>query len=290
MKKLLFIAALVVANNSFAQTIPNAGFETWAVAGPFNAPTGWAVSPGVRQSSEAHSGSWALQCTVDTFTNPFTSTLDTVAGIAYSGAMVMGPPSPGANLPGYAFTARPDSLTGFYKYHAFGLDTCSVMVQLSKWNSATSTRTSIATARFSSSINDSLYRRFSTNLVYTDTAAPDTCVIIITAAAGGPAPKHMGTSVWADDLAFANRNTTGVTPLLTSNNFSVYPNPFTHTLNLNEAGNIKAERMQLTNLLGQVVLQTTTKTLNTGGLANGTYILQVLASDGSVASQKVVKQ
>src|SRR5262249_20573161 len=93
MKKLLFIACLLLSGNAFCQSIPNSSFETWATSGPFFAPTSWAVSPGVKQSGQAHSGSWAIQCTVDTFTNPFTSSLDTAAGTAYSGAMLMGPPS-----------------------------------------------------------------------------------------------------------------------------------------------------------------------------------------------------
>ncbi len=290
MKQLLLVTALFFAGSSFGQTIPNAGFETWAASGPFNAPTSWAVSPGVRQSNQAHSGSWAIQCTVDTFTNPFSSTLDTVAGLAYSGAMVMGPPTPGANLPGYAFTSRPDSLTGFYKYHAMGPDTCNVTVLLSKWNSASGTRTPIAEGRFNSATNDSVYRRFSTNLVYSDTATPDTCVIVINSANNGPGPKHMGTSVWVDDLAFANRNTTSIGALIANNNFSVYPNPVGNTLTISEAGNFKVERMMLMNMLGQVVLQTNSKTLNTAEVANGSYILQVVGIDGSVTSQQVVKR
>ena len=220
MKKILLFAALCISAPLFAQTIPNNGFETWAAAGPFMAPTGWAVSPGVRQSNQAHSGSWAVQCTVDTITNPATSTLDTVVGNVYSGAMTMGPPVPGTNLNGYAFTSRPDSITGFYKYHAMGPDTMIITVTLSKWNTATNFRDIVGKAVFVNGINDSVYKRFSTPLQYGSALAPDTCVIQITAA-NPQAPKHMGTSAWADDLAFTNHSTAAGNEVGQASTFSV---------------------------------------------------------------------
>jgi hypothetical protein len=289
MKKVLFIAGLFIANSSFGQAIPNNDFETWAAAGPFMAPTGWAVSPGVRQSNQAHSGSWALQCTVDTFTSPATSALDTIAGMAYSGAMTMGPPTPGANLNGFAFTARPDSLTGFFKYHAMGPDSMAVSVTLSHWNSATNLREVVARATFTNGTNDSVYRRFSMPLQYAGTATPDTCVIQIQAA-NPQAPKHMGTSAWVDSIAFANHNTTAVTEIANTATFVAYPNPFTNTLEIQAAGTTKLKSLELVNLAGQMVVSATGTTLNTANIPVGTYVLRALSTDGQVTTQKVVKE
>lgn len=289
MRIIILIAGLLITGNAFSQTIPNAGFETWATSGPFFAPTGWAVSPGVHQSNQMHSGSWAVQCTVDTFTNPGTSTLDTVVGTAYSGAMTMGPPIPGANLNGYAFTSRPDTLTGFTKFHAMGPDSFRVSVTLSYWDTTTHARHAIAQATFTSGINDSVYKRFSTPLQYTSSSIPDTCVIQITAA-NPQAPRHMGTSVWVDDMAFANHSTTSVDEVTTNNNFVVYPNPFTDVINICESGKIKMVRAQLFNIQGQEINNTSDNYLNTADFASGAYILRVTSNDGQISTQGIIKK
>ncbi len=289
MKKLLLFAALFCAQQAICQTIPNNSFETWATAGPFFSPSGWAGGPGVKQSNQPHTGSWALQCSVDTITNPSTSTLDTVAGSTYSGAMTMGPPVPGAPLPGFATTSRPDSLTGFFKYHALGTDTCTIVATLSRWNTTSHVRETVGFALFTNGINDSVYKRFSVPLTYLLTATPDTCVVQVMCA-NQQAPKHMGTTVWVDDLAFANHSTVEVNTINTGNAAMVYPNPFSSILNVTESENAKIAAVELFNLAGQQILQTTGKTLNTSGLPNGNYFLSIRTNDGKTEVRQVVKQ
>jgi hypothetical protein len=281
MKKILIACALFCTLNAGAQTIPNAGFETWSTTGPFPMPTSWAGAPTVHQSNSAHSGTYAVVCTVDTFTNPATTTLDTLAGQVYSGAATMGPPVPGANLNGFALAARPDSLTGFYKYRAMGADTLRIEVMLSKWNTATMSRDAIANAAFMDFQNDSNYKRFSIPLNYTSASTPDTCVIVLSCASP-QGPKHMGTSLWVDDLAFANHPATGITALPAAQ-YLVYPNPFTSVINVSAGKAV--QQLDLYSNTGKKVATATSGTLPAATLPSGMYLLQITTETGTETIQ-----
>ncbi len=287
MKKIVLSAAILWATQSMAQIIPNGGFETWATTGPFLAPTGWATSPAVVQSSAAHSGSWALQCKVDTFTNPMTSTLDTVAATAYTGAATMGPPPmPGTSFGGFAYTAWPDSITGYYKYSGAPNDSFTILAQLCKWDTATHARTIIKQARWTSAAAASNYTRFSLPLIASGSSTtPDTAFIQVFAA-NQQAPKHMGTSLWVDDLGFITLPN-AVPQVSALANVVVYPNPFTDKITVSGAS-IKS--IMVRNAVGNTVITTTDKIFNTSELAPGLYYLTITNIEGEITTKQIVKR
>ncbi len=285
MKNVIAGILLLIAGQSFAQTIPNASFETWATSGPFFAPTGWAVSPGVKQSNQAHTGTYAVMCSVDTFTNPMSSALDTVVGMVYSGAATMGPPAPGANLNGFACTGRPDSLTGFFKFHAMGADTATISITLSRW--VAGARFVVARGLFSAATSDSVYQRFSSAINYVSDSTPDTCVIQIVCASP-QAPKHMGTAIWVDDLAFT-MHTTAIATVEIENSVAIYPVPFTNVLNVAISGTNNIATVTLANINGQIIYSGDSHTINTTELASGIYLLVVTTDSGASVTRKVVK-
>jgi len=287
MKKLVLFTILFITTHAFAQTIPNPGFETWATSGPFLAPSGWGISPNVLQSTQAHSGSYALQCVVDTFTNPMTATLDTIPGVAYTGAQSMMPPGPGSTIGGYAFTGAPDSLTGYYKFQTLATDSFTISVILYYWDSSAGNRTIVGQSMFSSGRKDSLYSRFSMPVNYSSSTAADSALITIMSA-NPQSGAHLGTSLWVDDLAFIS-NTTAVTTIVNPGTTAkIFPNPFSDQLSVLQNAGIKY--VTLTNILGQEVLRGTTETLNTSGLTDGIYFITITSADGSVTTQKVIKQ
>jgi hypothetical protein len=287
MRKVM-MAALFLTGHAFAQTIPNAGFETWASAGPFLAPTGWGVTPGVKQSTDAHSGSYALLCEVDTATNPMTSVLDTVPGIAYTGAQSMTPPMPGNNVGGFALASVPDSLTGFYKFQSSASDTFLITVSLYTWDTAMGARRITGSATFTSSTSDSAYFRFSVPITDSGTSyIPDSAIIII--AASNPRGKaHLGTQLLVDDLAFTMATTAVPQSAPKKEAITAFPNPFCNRIDVDAHG--KAVRsMMLKNTAGQTLATTTTTTIDATLLPSGTYFVVVEDVDGITYSAEVLK-
>ncbi len=285
MKRVILLLSLGLGLTTYGQTIPNAGFETWDTTAHGVVPNSWSITPGVRQSVPGHSGAYSIMCMVDTATNPRTSTLDTVVGMAYSGASLMGPPAPGSNLPGFPCSGRPDSLVGVSHFRGMGMhDTGLIIVTLSKWDTTGGARVTVAQAVFTNSVSDSVFQRFSVPLSYSSSFNPDTCVIQIMA--GNPnAPKTMGTSIWADDLAFVSR-TTGIEGITSGNNeVTIYPNPVTNVLRVNNAVSFVVYNLQ-----GQVVATSAGETVNTSNWIPGMYIIKYNSKGGETGSSIISKQ
>ena len=277
-------AALLLTTHAWAQ-IPEPGFETWSAAGPFLAPNGWGVSPGVTRSPDAYAGSWALQCKVDTFTNPFTSTLDTVAGTAYTGAMLTTPPAPGSLFGGFGFTGLPDSLTGYYKFQGAPGDSMLITAYASYWDTTTHSRQVLTQAMFTTGVTTATYQRFSVPFAtFAFTHLPDTAFVQVSAA-NPQLPYHMGTSAWVDALNIS------LIPDAVNNvqaaGFRIYPNPFANKITIEGSNVTKAT---LFNILGQQVAESHTGTIDATNLPAGRYIVRLHATDGSVTTQQLIKQ
>lgn len=283
MKRFLFVAVLLFAAKAFGQ-IPEPGFENWSAAGPFMAPNGWGVSPGVVKSPDAYAGSWALQCKVDTFTNPFTSTLDTVAGTAYTGTMLTAPPAPGSLYGGFAFIGVLDSFIGYYKFQGAPGDSTVIMAYTSHWDAATSTRQIVQQATFSTGLASTNYQRFSVPFSAMTTAGADTAFVQVMAA-NPQHPFHMGTSVWVDAIEF--RIQPDAVNRVQAAAFGVYPNPVTDRLYIT-GGSVK--KASLFNMAGQMVAESANSYIDAGNVPPGVYLAHIEAADGSVVVKQLVKQ
>jgi len=234
MKKLLY-TLFVSGFFSFcasAQTIPNSSFENWTTQGPFNSPDGWAVSPGISQSNDYHSGSYAVKLVVDTFTNPRTSQTDTISPMIYTGAQTMGPPTMGKPTGGFAFTGKVDSLFGFYKLSSKSNDTLIIFIELSYWDTKSNSRQIIARGHYADYQNKSNYTRFSCPVNYMNSSiSPDTAKIQVML--GNRNAKHIGSSAIIDDLGIKSL-TSGI-ELFDNNEKSklvIYPNPSTKSIQI----------------------------------------------------------
>ena len=288
-KHILLAAGILSTVSAAGQTIPNPGFEIWATAGPFLSPSGWAGGPGIRQSTNAHSGTYALQNVVDTFTNPATLTLDTVVAMAYTGAATMGPPVMGSAFGGYAFTSRPDSLTGFYESFTAAADSFTIVAELTHWNATSVSRDVIGVARFSSNVNTPSYQRFSLPFQYMTSATPDTAFIGIMPA-NPQLPKTMGSSVWVDDLAFVTNATAVDQVNRATGAITAYPSPFSNELNISTTGNEPITQALLYDLQGRIIARSGSSSLSTAALPQGVYMLSVVTTNGLTHTQIVVKK
>ena len=102
-----------------------------------------------------------------------------------------------------------------------------------------------------------------------------------------------------DDIAVANSSSNNVSVLLTgsgcvldmeqvnstNSNISVYPNPTNSVINVQVAGNNSAGDIQVTDILGNVLISTKEKSINVSSLSNGVYFVRLGGN-----TQKFIKQ
>ena len=69
--------------------------------------------------------------------------------------------------------------------------------------------------------------------------------------------------------------------------FGLYPNPATEILNVKA---YDAKEIEIVNLLGQTVITTNVQTINVASLTNGVYFVRVNYNNGTVSTQKFVKE
>ena len=177
--------------------IPNAGFETWSAG----SPTGWITNNAgtivpITQTTDAHSGSSAMQ-----------GTMQTVFTYNY-------PPSAYAD---FSVNSRYSSLKGWYKYTPAGGDTLYIHAVFYKGT------TGVAYTQFFTGTSVSTYTQFTAPITYISSAVPDTAYIeIMVESLNGT--YHAGTTFKLDDLSFGPA--TGV-----EQSFPIKPNVFTLSQN-----------------------------------------------------------
>ncbi len=72
-------------------------------------------------------------------------------------------------------------------------------------------------------------------------------------------------------------------------NFNIYPNPTTDVLNIELKESLTLEKVLIYNTSGQLVKETSEKTINVSGLAKGIYNVQVLTNHGKATKKVIVK-
>lgn len=101
--------------------------------------------------------------------------------------------------------------------------------------------------------------------------------------------KFTGPVVTAHPDVFNHPECTMSAPSFTTITATVYPNPFTNTLQIESSTTFKT--MVLYDVLGkQIINLPFNKTLNTANLPQGVYLLQLITEDGEVLVKKVVKE
>ncbi len=289
MKKLLLslILLCICLQISKAQNIPNAGFENWTATGPFERPDNWDSSPKVSKSTDAHSGTYAIKLLTDTFTIPQSGNVDTIPGIINTGTQSSGPGNPG--IKGYAFAARPDSLTGWFKYIPAVGDSFFIHVSFSKWNTTAGSRENICDAVFTGSSSNT-YKRFSFPMHYLTSSLPDTAIIEISnTKVQPPAAFIIGTQLFIDDLQFKTNMPGGIAQNnSTENNITSTPNPATENLLIT---GLDDDSITIINHAGEVVKYIATKNssslqLNIHDLPAGNYLIR--SNKGKVKKFSVI--
>ncbi len=279
---LTLLASVFFLTFTTAQTIPNAGFETWTNSGSFENPQSWGtlnqqtsllgIKTVVKSTTpEAHSGTAAIKLISKFIGAPFNQF---VPGITATGTINQ--TTKGIDG-GFPCNQRPVSLNGWYKYVPAGKDTASVDVTLSKWDAAAGKRILIGTGKFKEANTVDTYTKFTATINYVSTEMPDTCVIILLSSQQNSG--IVNSTLTIDDLAFDLF--IGIEAMAPASEILVYPNP--------AAGNVyvsnypKGARMLLYDVKGSKCAELPLSTGTNPLIAdNGIYFYQIQDEKGQV--------
>lgn len=294
--KITFIATLAILGTfikSQAQTIPNAGFETWINYGSYSDPAGWASF----NSYSAGSGIFTTEQGTPGATG--TSYLKlTVKNIPLFGGASQGvaisTPTLGAGSPvGFPISSRPANLTGQWQYLSTANDTLLVQAVFTKWNTATLTSDFIGMAQiFLTGNSVTSWTNFSLPINYFSGATPDSTIIYLVAGIGSSSDLVVGDYLYIDDLAFTG-TVAGIEELQNQLSMTIAPNPFASqtTVTFNEEQ--KNATITLMNVVGKTVktfqFSGSQLTIDRDDLPSGVYFLQMNDGKNSL-TKKIIMQ
>ena len=301
MKKLstLFFA-IIIGSVAYAQ-IPNAGFEAWTTytvtAGSYDGPNGWAnldsalaqfATYTTEKGTPGFAGASYLK-----LTSKSVPLVGVLPGIAVSGkASVSG--TTFTVQSGFAISTRPQMLIGEWQYAPSGTDQGSILVVLTKWNTALSKRDTISLTNQLLSGSVTTWTAFSISLTYLHGSAPDSGYIQL---ASGAVSGTAGSYLYVDTLAFTGTVANGVVTVNnTSTTISLFPNPATGYTNVSYHSNTSgAVKISIDDINGKTIKEMDFKKARGGNdfpidvssFAGGIYFVKIMDDQG-VAVRKLI--
>ncbi len=310
MKKYLLFIALFIGSNSFAQTVPNGGFESWTNLLFFFEPQGYVSSnyasvllgggglprANVFRSTDKKSGTYAAR--LEAYAQNTGDSLG-VPGIMISGSLDLANATiqPGIPISG----GRPTELRGFYKYAQGVLpDSGLISVALTKYDPSLGSLNVVGggIANFS---NASTYTPFTIPIFYATNDVPDTAIIVISTTAvfgfdtAALTSAPVGSVLFVDDLTFFG-SATGVQSVDDLIEASLYPNPTKDEVNVSFfQANSSDVNIFLISMDGRILKEQTQYLsagkqniqLNLADIEAGVYQLVVETVDGRISKTVV---
>lgn len=313
-KTFITLLSLTVSILSIAQTqISNAGFENWTGSGASIEPTSWhsnktgtgLASSGpqtcFQETSSPHSGTYCARIETKYYilavvngnvTTGLVNAPSTNKSQGYLGAT-------GTNK--QAFTGRPDSIVGWYKYTQATSGTGASAEQAKvrailhtadyfdpetpvSSNHTDLSANKIADALFvSPASNQSTWKRFTVPFMYVNSNTPSFVMINITSSNNqltvAPGSSGSGSKLWVDDLEMIYNTVTSVKENDFTKNVKVYyyeKNIYVDFLNKNS----EFSTIEIYNAVGQVVAtqqidNNSVNTINVSSLTSGIYMYKV---------------
>jgi hypothetical protein len=309
MKKHVLISSFVLAGLSLsAQTIPNAGFETWISNNEsthmYSVPQNWItmdviqtifsgdstfVLNSVVPASTSHSGTSAVRLQTG-----ISTASDTIGGVIYSvnSFADLMPLFNSSGMSGFPISARPANFTGYYRLNVTAGDYGISAMLLTHWNTSTQTRDTLydnETMFFT--INQSAWTPFSFPITYSSGATPDTCIIGFALQNGNSIGTTQISSYFElDDLGFSGLVPIGISEQETNLSSAFYPNPMNDRAIIHiEGAQVQNASLEIYDLRGKCIrtdagLNGNQISFARNGLAGGTYLYRVV-QDGVVMTQ-----
>ncbi len=268
---------------------PNAGFENWNAVGNRFDPADWnnlnpstaiiGVLTCARASgADAHSGNYAIKLTTKLIPG-----FNVIAnGIASTGTLITTPPYGVSG--GIAYTGRPDSITGWYKYTPAGTDQGFVELQLL----GTTNTDTIGYVRFETpNATVSTYTRFAAAVNYLSTATPSNSIWILSSSKGvGPV---VNSQIFIDDIAMVF-NSSSVNTINSKNEVAILGNVIKEKIRFNYK-NTGVYQFRLIDTAGRIVadtqLNSQQSTVDVSSL-DGLYFYTIENNTGIINTGKII--
>lgn len=300
MKKLVFLVAVSLlgfSSISKAQNVlPDGDFESWKLyvpvaSAPFYEPTGGffktlnildtiPTPPGITvyRCDTAHSGTYSARCItkkIDVLSILIPGVVGNITLHFETSSAILGVP--------YKWTARPVRFQGYYQAYPLNGDSTGAILLLSKWNSSTKKRDTLAYNRLVFHGTVSTWTKFDTAVNYLNTTVmPDSICMLLLSCAGYNASNmfgsvgQLGSQALFDDVTLTGVYPWGVDNLLTQNlGISVSPNPASDYINVNLEKAVQDGNFEIYNLQGRLVgkyqVSDATARFNVSALPSGMY-------------------
>jgi hypothetical protein len=281
-KSILSAIVFATINCSVNAQIPNSGFETWMNMGSYENPDGWSTLNDFTTAAGVYTAEKGTPGSPGTSYLKLTSKMvgpTVVNGIAVSGVL---DPATQQPISGFAFNQQPSALTGKWQHMIYGSSQGSITVTLTRWDAAMNSRMVVATANQVLTGMAMSWANFSIPLVYTDSQAPDSCIIVLKASGNNPTDQDY---LWVDNLAFTG-NVAGLAEQNIFADLTIYPNPTTENFTLNlQSKEAQAISLALISVTGEILYSknedikvgANSITLPSIGIAKGNYLVRITA-------------
>jgi hypothetical protein len=271
--------------------VPNGSFENWTGYHIDNWPSTNALiifgnPQTLYKSSDAHSGSFA--CEVNTLKIKAKPNGFFVPD--YSGSLFVGNQTQTQSVPGFPFSEKPTQFRFWYKTNGRNNDSANVLVALTKYNTSTNLRDTLAYAYTYLLDSVGIYTEKIMNLnIYDSTRTPDTAVIFISAATIYATKE--GSRLLIDDLSFAG-GTLGLKSIEDASTLNLFPNPSAKgIISLQLKNGKEIECVRVLNIQGMEI-----KRLNHPKsdfidlqLPTGIFLLEVTAQESIILKRLIVQ-
>ena len=294
-KTILSIAAVAFTSASLFAQIPNSGFENWTSMGSYSNPDGWDQLNNLTASASIYTCTKGTPGFVGTgYLKLVSKTVGTnvAPGIAVSGLINISAMKPKSGFP---YTGQPQKLTGSWQYMASGADAGFISIILTKWNSTSMKRDTIAKANQVLSGMAMSWATFNINLTYKSSALPDSAIIVLSASGATPVANSY---LYVDNLSFVG-SVAGINNIDNYvSNINTYPNPTSDNINVElYAQKVSTIKLQLIDITGKLIKEINAgevqgnykHTIITTGISKGLYFLKVTAND-AVEVKKIIIQ
>jgi hypothetical protein len=290
----IFLFFWVGASSISGQTsIPESGFENWIQQTSYEEPAGnWWTSLNQLKSL---GGPVTLTKASDPHSGLFAAKLETLAwgtfilpGLLVSGRFVVTSPF---ILQGQPFSDKPGAFKGYYKYVSVNSDSAAIFAMLTKYNTISGKRDTIAIAKQAVLTSVAEYTAFDLTFEYTSSETPDSLDVVFSSSAGGANfLGQVGSTLIIDDVLLEYLSGVQET-LMPEISVDLFPNPSSDnvriSIDLPQNYSISYTVFSLNGIkMSNGIFVESSTAINTQNYPNGKYILNIYSQENLIGSRK----
>ncbi len=279
----IFLFIFLICNLfSFSQNLPNYDFENWEESKSFNNPLDWGTSnfsvysvvnfnPVTQETSDVYSGNSSVK--LQTIEKNVGLEIVKVAGVLTLGIFDINLSTRSAVIKGgIKYYNRPSVFKGYYKYSTPGIDSCTMGIYLTRYNSVLQYRDTIGVGVFTSGTQDE-WSEFNATIEYSSELDPDSMNIIIISS--DTSIFDTGSTLLIDKLYVdATLKINSIKPEI----INIYPNPATDYIHISFE-NMLFISYSIIDIKGEMLISNKhhdlSENINVSMLNPGIYIIKI---------------